>query len=211
MVTNKFDETPIDNDYCAFMKAKYFFDLPTGYSGKLLTSIVQTMGKVLHDNPNKNEGVHGFYYKDPNEPNEANKKKIFAGILEYDKNEDNPDQPGAYEFTLSYDPEIIEKADTDANDPIFSAMLHQVLSIEYGIYINDPSMRYTICSSLLAFVKQYIENQINANPNETYEFDIPGMLTITGGIEDNAIVISVLPGADLKSKYIKDDAASEKA
>lgn len=199
-------KTPFDNTFVERMKVKFLYDLPIGYSEKIIESIVKTIGTVLHLNPDKNDVTHGIYYNYQSDSN----RKMFAGILEFDKNEENPENPGAYEFTLSYDPEIVEKADKTAQDPVFSEMLDSTLMIEKGIKIPDAIARYVICSSVLEYLKEFVENQVNANPNEVVEFEIPGILTISGAIEDNSIVISMLPGADLKSKVVKDDAASEK-
>lgn len=207
MITTEITKTPFDNNFVEHMKSKYFYNLPQGYTDKVLIAIVKAIGTFLHDNPNKNEGTHGVYYTDPTDTN----KKMFAGILEFDKNEDNPENPGAYEYTLSYDQGVIDKADKYATDPVYAELLNQTLIVGYGIHIADANARFIICSSALAYLKEFVENQVNANPTEILEFDFSGMLTVSGGVEDNEIAVAVIPGPDLKSKVVKDDASSEKS
>lgn len=206
MATIELKNTPFDENFVGHMRETHIYDLPKGHSHQIMASIIWAMARYLSAIPNKNEETHGVYYNDAVEYN----KKNFCGILQFDKNEDNPENPGAYEFTLSYDNEICDLAQISAKDLTFSAILTTTLLENGGISISEPDSRYIICSELLTYLKKFMRDQIDANRNEIIEFDIPGIVIIRGGVEDNEAVISLVPGADIKSKAVKDDLSSEK-
>lgn len=201
------DQSPASDHYREHMKDKYHYMLTNDISvSRIVACTLWAMGKYLSTLENKKEHANGIYmYMDTNPD-----IKFFASILEYDANEENSENPGAFEFTTSYDPEVTQKATIPFSIEGFTHILGSTLVNMGGYSIVDINCRNTICAEAVKFLKKFVEDQVQANPNEVIEFEHPGIFMIRGGVEDDCVVVSMIPGADLKSKCIKDDANSEK-
>lgn len=201
------DDTTFSDQYRDYEKEKRTFMLTSDISApKIIACTVWAIAAYLSSLENKKDATNGVYFY----TNEAPEARFFAGILEYDKNEDNKDNPGAFEFSLSYDPEVIAKANYSCSSDMFVNILGTTLMQLGGMMINDVGYRVTLCADALDLLKRFIENAVREKPGEVVEFEYPGIYMIRGGVEDGHVIVTMVPGADLKHKVVKDDSASEK-
>ena len=205
--TINLENTPASEQFRERMKEKHLFLLTNDISiSKIVACTLWAMGKYLSSLENKKEKANGIYMYMNTNPD----VKFFASILEYDANDENDENPGAFEFTTSYDPEVTQKAGIPFTVEGFTLVLGATLMNMAGYGIASVEHRNTICSEAVNYLKEFVETQVQANPTEVIEFEHPGIFMIRGGVEDDKIIVSMVPGADLKSKCIKDDANSEK-
>lgn len=201
------ENTPLSEQYREQMKNKYNFMITNDVSvSKIVSCTLWAMGKYLSSLEDKKEKANGVYIYMNTSPAE----KLFASILEYDANAENEENPGAFEFTTSYDPEITQKANIPYSDALFIEILGSTLINKAGYGIPSIEHRCNICAEAFSILKDFVSDQVQANPTEVFEFEHPGIFVIRGGVEDGVIIVSMVPGADLKSKCIKDDLNSEK-
>lgn len=201
-------KTPLSDQFREYLKEKRCYLIPDkAHAESIVACALWAAGSYLSALENKKDVTNGIYFYLTEDP----ENKIFGTILEYDKNEENEENPGAFEFTTSYDKEVIEKkTNIPMNNDLFIQALGNALAQRGGMLINEVGFRMIIVSDAIDFLRRFVENQVQANPSEVVEFEHPGVYVIRGGIEDGKVIISMTPGADLKSKAIKDDAASEK-
>lgn len=201
------DETPFNNQYKELERTKRIFDIGKARGSQIIACTLWAIGTYLSALENKKNEAHGVYFSQL----EAPETKVFAGILEFDKNEDDEENAGAFEFTTTYDPETMARASIPCTDARFLDVLQTTLLTMGGMNISDVSARRNICTDALDFLKQFIENQVQANPSAVVALEYDGIYLACGGVEDDKIIVTIIPGADIKHKCIKDDANSEKA
>lgn len=201
-------KTPFADQFREYLKEKRCYIIPEDAKAEsIVACVLWAAGSYLSALENKKDVTNGIYFYLTENP----ENKIFGTILEYDKNEENEENPGAFEFTTTYDNELIEKkTNIPMNNDLFIQALGNSLAQKGGMLINEVGFRMIIISDALDFLKRFVENQVQADPSTVVEFEHPGIYVVRGGVEDGKVIISMTPGADLKSKAIKDDAASEK-
>lgn len=201
------ENTPASEQYREHMKEAHLMLLTNDISiSKIVACTLWAMGKYLSSREDKKDKTNGVYMYLNTNPD----VKFFASLLEYDANLENDENPGAFEFTTSYDPEITQKAAIPFTIEGFTGVLYTVLMQMAGYGIASVEHRNVICAEAVKFLKEFVEAQVQANPTEVIEFEHPGIFMIRGGVEDGKVIVSMVPGADLKSKCIKDDLNSEK-
>lgn len=134
---------------------------------------------------------------------------IMAGVVEYNKNEEEGQDNWNYYFTFDEDDLKDVKPENlyDTNAPHLHAGVTNRL-LEFNLRINESAyiapMLTLVARSLQSFLDQ------NAKPDGEVTVEEDGYFKASVAIEDNEPAKSVLPAEEMK-QLIKDDAATEKA
>lgn len=132
---------------------------------------------------------------------------LMAAIVTYTPNEDTS-MPGNWSLSFTFDPEDIKGINPtqNANDLAF----HTVLS---DVTLKLISYRFKTIAYEDGIVKCSIEAlraclDRNANPEATYEIELPDYFTASVAVEDGHKVMAIEPSAKL-SRIVKGDADIE--
>ena len=199
------NETPFNDQFKELERTKRLFNIENALGSKIIACTLWAVGSYLSSLENKKTETNGVYFSQLEMPD----VKVFAGILEFDKNDEDSENAGAFEFTTTYDPEVMTKAAIPCTDPRFMEVLRTTLLTEGGMNINDAQARRNICTDAIEFLKRFIENQVQANPEAVVAIEYDGIYLACGGVEDDKIIVTIIPGADIKHKFINDDINSE--
>ena len=138
----------------------------------------------------------------------------FAAIVEYHPNEENPDEPGNWSYTMTFyedDIKALEREKTvkkhlynsDAFRTVFNNTCNDIACINF----NHDSYIYDALLLCVLTIKQILDRE--ALIGETVEFVMPGFFIASVAVENGEKVFSIVPDGVLKS-IIKDDLAIEK-
>ena len=138
----------------------------------------------------------------------------FAGIVEYHENKENPDEPGNWSFTLTFEEktlEILEKNkmvkkllySSDAFKAVFDKVSYDVAGIqfEHQTYMLDA------CLLVVDTLIQVLDRE--AKDGEIVDIELVGYFVASVSVEDNEKIFAVTPDGYLK-QIIKDDTALDK-
>ena len=198
-------ETPFNQEYQEHMKLIYVYAVQPDVGTKLVSALMLTAAQFLKADEDKNKepvtiGICDFDNQD---------KFIIGFKLAFDANTENPENPGAYEFTITTDPEIIGNQKYTFANSILQQRLSCVLVEKLRLSIGNTQERMIVIQEAINVLKRFIENQAIGDPSKIHSYDIPLILKIDAGYEDGEFFSKYLPGEDLKTE-IKDDAAGSK-
>lgn len=134
---------------------------------------------------------------------------IMAGVVDYNKNDEDGQDNWNYYFTFDEEDLKDVKPENmyDTNTPHLHAGVTNRL-LEFNLRINESAyiapMLTLVGRSLCTFLDQ------NAKPGEDVTVEEDGYFVASVSIEDNEPVKALIPDEEMK-KLIKDDAATEKA
>lgn len=137
----------------------------------------------------------------------------FAGIVEYHLNKDNPDEPGNWSFSMTFDENDItslEKKKTVNKvlcaDDMF---IHVFDNVAYDVAsIRMESIKYIIdaCYLVVETLLQILDREAKAN--EIVDIEFPGYFVASVSVEKDEKIYAITPEGHLKA-IIKDDSALE--
>lgn len=138
----------------------------------------------------------------------------FAGIVEYHENKENPDEPGNWSFTMTFDPktlDTIEKSkslkkllySSDAFKAIFDKVAYDVAAIQF----QHQTYMYDACQLVIDTLLQVLDRE--AKEDEVVDIELPGYFTASVSVEDGEKVFAITPDGHMK-QIIKDDTELDK-
>lgn len=134
---------------------------------------------------------------------------IMAGIVEYNKNEEEGQDNWNYYFTFNEeDIKDVSPANMcDSNEMRFHAALANRL-LEFSLRVNESAYIAPMITMAARSLSSWLDQ--NAVPGEEVTLEDEGYFIASVTVEDNEPVKSLLPDSEMKV-IIKDDAATEKA
>lgn len=138
----------------------------------------------------------------------------FAAIVQYHENEENPDEPGNWSFTMTFNEDDIDSLEKKKsvkkilyNDNSFTATFVKVAYDISAIEIMHTS--YCLDSYLLIIdtLLQILDREAKAN--EVVDIEVPGYITASVSVEGDEKIFAITPDGYLKT-IIKNDSVLEK-
>ena len=137
----------------------------------------------------------------------------FGGIVEYHLNADNPDEPGNWSFSMTFDESDItslEKKKVVNKVLCADAMFIQTFdNVAYDVAsIRMESSKYIIdaCYLVIETLLQILDREAKAG--ETVDIEFPAFFVASVAVEGDEKVYAITPEGHLKA-IIKDDSALE--
>ena len=135
----------------------------------------------------------------------------FGSVVQYHYNKDNPDEPGNWNYTQTFDAEDIDDIEQEvtvkkylysAED--FKVVFDKVAYDVAGVQFQHSDYMYTACLLIINTMKQIMDRE--AKDKEVVEIELKGYFKAAVGIENGVKVFSITPDAHMK-EVIKDDVA----
>lgn len=137
----------------------------------------------------------------------------FAGIVEYHQNTDNPDEPGNWSFSMTFNEDDItalEKKKVVNKVLCADQMFIQTFdNVAYDIAsIRMESSKYIIdaCYIVVDTLLQILDREAKAN--EVVDIEFPGFFVASVAVENDEKIFAITPEGHMKA-IIKDDSALE--
>jgi hypothetical protein len=137
-----------------------------------------------------------------------NQEFLAAGIVEFIENEDEPNNPGSWNYYWTW-----YKNDVPSNSKIYrvtdiqlSSYFRGVSQSKYGVSFYSASYIIDLTVYLLEKIKQWLDE--NASETEEIGVEDPGVFQATVVVENGEKVYSIVPEGEIK-KLIKDDSSIE--
>jgi len=138
----------------------------------------------------------------------------FAGIVEYHENKDNPDEPGNWSFTMTFDSKTLDTLEkskslkkylysSDAFKAIFDKVSYDVASIQF----QHTQYMFDACGLVIDTLLQVLDRE--AKEDEVVDIELPGYFVASVSVEDGEKVFAITPDGHLK-QVVKDDTALDK-
>lgn len=135
----------------------------------------------------------------------------FASWVEYHENEENPDEPGNWSYTMSFDEKSIDNLEKKKtvkkllySAPEFSSVFDKVSYDIAGIQFQHSTYMYDACILVIDTLIQVLDRE--AKEGEVVDIDLPGYFTASVSVEDGEKVFAITPDGHMKA-IIKDDSA----
>ena len=135
----------------------------------------------------------------------------FAGIVEYFINADNPDEPGNWGYTWTFNEDDIKDLDKKKSvkkyivaDDAFKSIMDKVSYDIGGFVFERESFMYDACLLTVDTILQVMDHE--AKENEVVDVEMPGYFVATVAIENGEKIISLIPDGHMK-QVIKSDVA----
>ena len=138
----------------------------------------------------------------------TNEPLLFAGIVEYEPNTANEEQPGNWIFTITTDEKDVDECENnyDISDMVFAQCLTQMAQLQYNLeyseYIHAHRILIITAKAILEFLDQ------NASEEGPVELELENFFKATIEVVNDEKVIGIEPGGEIK-KRIKDDSKIE--
>ena len=137
----------------------------------------------------------------------------FAGIVKYNANEENPDEPGNWDFTMTFDEQDVKDLEEERtvkkfyySDDSFKNVYDKVGYDVGGIEFKHDRYMYDSAIILIDTIKQILDKE--AIPGEQVDLEIPGFATFTVGVENDEKIMVATPDGQMKA-IVKGDAELE--
>ena len=132
---------------------------------------------------------------------------LMAAIVTYTPSEDTS-MPGNWSLSFTFDPEDIKGINPtqNANDMSFHTVLADVTLKLISYRFVNVTYEDSITKCAIEALRNCLDK--NANPEATYEIELPDYFTASVAVEDGHKVMAVEPSAKL-SRIIKGDADIE--
>jgi hypothetical protein len=138
----------------------------------------------------------------------------FAGIVEYHENTENPDEPGNWSYTMTFnekDVDSLEKKRTvkkllyssDAFKAVFDKVAYDVAAIQF----QHNTYMFDACLLVIDTLLQVLDRE--AQEGTVVDIDLPGYFVASVSVEDGEKVFAITPDGNMK-EVIKDDTALDK-
>ena len=138
----------------------------------------------------------------------------FAGIVEYHENKENPDEPGNWSYTMTFEEktlEVLEKSkavkkllySSDAFKGVFDKVSYDVA----GIQFEHQTYMFDACLLVVDTLIQVLDRE--AKEGEIVDIELPGYFVASVSVEDGEKIFAVTPDGYMK-QIIKDDTALDK-
>lgn len=135
----------------------------------------------------------------------------FGAVVEYHENAENPDEPGNWSLTFTFNEEDIEELEKSKSvkkllysstefKALFSKIAYDVASIEF----QHDSYLYDACLMVVDTITQVLERESAITGKADVEFD--GCFVASVAVEDDGLVFGIVPDGKLK-EIIKDDSS----
>ena len=135
----------------------------------------------------------------------------FAAIVEYHINEANPDEPGNWSYTMTFNEEDIielEKKKTLrkflAGDEVFKSTLDKTAYDVGGFTFGRETFMYNSCLLTVDTILQVLDHE--AVEGQVVDIEIPGYVTASVSIQNGEKVFAIVPSGQMK-QLIKSDIA----
>lgn len=135
----------------------------------------------------------------------------FASIVEYHENTDNPDEPGNWSYTTTFDPNTLDNIEknrklkkllysSDAFKAVFDKVAYDLAAVQF----QHQSYMYDACILVIDTLLQILDRE--AKENEVIDIELPGYFLASVSVEDGEKIFAITPDGHMK-QIIKDDTA----
>lgn len=133
----------------------------------------------------------------------------FAGIVKYNLNKEKPDEPGNWDYVLTFKEEDLTEVESkrkvkkllygdQAFHSIFDKVAYDIASIQF----EQERYMYDACLLTIDTLIQVLDNEAVAN--EQVDIEMPGYFVATVSVEDGIKQFAITPDGHMKA-IIKDD------
>lgn len=133
----------------------------------------------------------------------------FGAVVEYVPNEENPDEPGNWSYTMTfYEDDIsdLEKRKTVkkflVGDDAFKSIMDKVSYDVGGFVFERDTFIYDACLLVVDTILQVLDHE--AKEGQTVDVEMPGYFVASVAVENGEKVFSVVPDGHMKA-IIKSD------
>ena len=137
----------------------------------------------------------------------------FAGIVKYNLNKENPDEPGNWDYVLTFNENDLTEVENTRKvkkllygDQAFHSLFDKIAYDIASIQFEQERYMYDACLLTIDTLIQVLDNE--AQPNEVVDIEMPGYFVASVGVEDGEKVFTITPDGHMKA-IIKDDSALE--
>jgi hypothetical protein len=133
----------------------------------------------------------------------------FAGIVKYNANTENPDEPGNWDYSFTFNEDDVTELEStrkvkkllygdQAFHSIFDKIGYDIASIQF----EQERYMYDACLLTVDTLIQILDNE--AIPGEDVDIEMPGYFVATVRVENDEKEFSITPDGHMK-EIIKDD------
>jgi hypothetical protein len=132
-----------------------------------------------------------------------------AGIVQYHKNEENPDMPGNWSYVLTFDEEDLKDCRIyESNDVSFQRFFNNAAYFKCNFTIDAYDLIQTAVVTAINCLLDYLDK--NADPTEEKTIELEGYFVVSVVVDKSGKkIFSIVPDGSMK-RLIKDDAAIQK-
>lgn len=201
MIRSLMEDSKIPNIYSTGLYSEKGYDIAWEHTNKILDIIINGVTECLADIKSKDYPVV-FMFK------EGEKNFIAAAILEYYPNEDDPNRPGNWNYSWTFNEgDIPENAMIKTPyDNKLASYFRSVGMNKYGMEFEKVEWLGDCTVYLLKVIKKWLDD--NASENEENGVKIDGLVQFRVAVENGEKVTSIEVDGEIK-QLIKDDSAIE--
>lgn len=145
---------------------------------------------------------------------DGNNEFRLAAIVEYSMNEENPDEPGNWSLSMTFnenDLKELEESKTvrifSMNDPAFKSIYDKVAKDVGGFQFPRETYMWDACLLIIDTLIQTLDSEAIAG--ETVDLDFDGYFVASVSIENDHKIMTIMPSEHMKV-IIKDDTILDK-
>lgn len=198
----KFEETAIAANFTQALKAKSF-NWQADQTKPVLEILVSAFTRFLSANKSMKRDV-GLSLED------MKGNPIFGAVVRYRGNEEDPEMPGSWNYSFSFDGEPLK--DLEVLFKCGDTSLHQFINSEgmrqYHIEFIEPARTLTLAQLLFEELKACLDT--NAKETDEFSIELEDHFIATVAIEGTKKVFSITPSELMKQLIKSDDAVSSK-
>lgn len=133
----------------------------------------------------------------------------FAAIVEYHENTENPEEPGNWSYTMTFNEEDISDLEKRKKvnkllfgDDAFRSIMHKAAYDTAGIVFKHDTYIFDSCLLVIDTILQVLDNE--AKEGEVVDIEMPGYFLASVAVENGEKIFSITPDGHLKH-VIKSD------
>ena len=194
-------ETKIPQVYSTGLYSEKGYDVAAEHAYKVLDIMVMGVTEFLSEVKNKDFPTV-FLFK------QNNGEFIAAAIVQYFPNEDDPTQPGNWNYSWTFDESDLPETSRNItpNDTETVSYFRSIGHVKYGMILEKAEYASDIFRFLLSTIKKWLDD--NASETEEAGVYLDGVIQFRVAVENGEKVYSAEVDGEVK-QLIKNDAAIE--
>ena len=132
----------------------------------------------------------------------------FAAIVEYHENETNPDEPGNWSYTTTFNQDALDKLEKKKtvkkllyNTDQFRALFDKIGYDVTGISFHHQTYMFDACLLTIDTLLQILDRE--AREGEVVDIELPGYFVASVSIEDGEKIFAITPDGHMKEIITK--------
>lgn len=198
-----FKETIIPEQLKIKMRTESRYALDPDYAEPIYEITFTTFSKFLNFMKSKENGSAAIIC------NDYKGNMVFASIVRYFPNEEQPDMPGNWNLSYTLNPEDIKDVVSKhyTIDVAYTKMYNDIAVDLKNFQLSDVRFIIDVTRVCIELIKEFLDK--NAKEDEEVELLLPGIFRARVQVEDGEKIMSIEPDTTTK-QLIKDDLAIEK-